>query len=731
MTTAHLSRQAEWIRPPEDYGDAVPVFLRDFHLTGELVSAELTVTAIGVYDASINGAAVTDSVLNPGWTCYDKRLQVQTFDVTGLLSEQNHIEILVGRGWYRSRMPWELYPRQARYREQPAGVIAALTVSYRDGRVETVSTDRQWRVRESGIRFSDLYDGEICDASFVGKETPAVCFCGPSNTLTEQEGPYIRTHERLAPTRIFTTPRGETVIDFGQEITGYPEFAFYGKAGEMVDVSFGEVLDRDGNFYNENYRSAKCICRYLCTEGKTTWHPRLTFYGFRYLRINAFPGGIAAVTKDAFRAVVVHSEMRRTGYITSSNPLLNRLFENCIWGQRGNFLDVPTDCPQRDERLGWTGDALAFTKTACLNFDTERFYEKWLNDLIAEQHEDGYVGYVIPDIIEAQTACAAWSDVATVVPWEVYLAYGSRALLRRQLPSMMKWVDYITRNTTTPYLWTGGNQNGDWLGLDAPQGSYMGSTRHDFIASAYYARSTELVIRAGHALDADVSSYEALYEKILHAFRKEYPTYTTQTECVLAARFGLAEDGQAAADQLDRMIRDNGGALQTGFVGTPHLLHALSMYGHTDTAYALLLREDFPSWLYSVKKGATTIWEHWDGIMENGDFWSPQMNSFNHYAYGSVMDWVYTVAGGIQTREDAPGYEKIRIAPIPDRRLEALSVSVETRRGTVSVDWHYEKDGIRYKIRTPSETELILGIERRICTAGDYDIFIPDHSDPV
>lgn len=460
------------------------------------------------------------------------------------------------------------------------------------------------------------------------------------------------------PARIFTTPVGETVIDFGQEITGYVEVSLDAHAGDCVELSHAEVLDKHGNFYTENYRAAKAKFLYFCKEGFQTWHPKLTFFGFRYIRVDQFPGGAKAVRPDNFTAVVVCSDLQRTGFLSSSNPLLNKLFDNIIWGQKGNFVDVPTDCPQRDERLGWTGDAQVFIRTACYNFDTETFYRKWLADLAADQYPDGHVDHVIPAILENQKTSAAWGDAACVCPWELYQAFGDADILRSQFNSMKKWVGYITSSTTTKNLWTGGEHYGDWLGLDAPSGSYKGSSDEDLIASAFYAHSTELVIAAGKVLGEDVSEYEALYADIVTAFQQTWPVYHTQTECILAAHFHLAKDCQAAADQLAKLVTDCGIQLKTGFVGTPYLLHVLSDYGYASLAWSLLLRENYPSWLYPVTKGATTIWEHWDGIMENGDFWTRDMNSYNHYAYGAVADWVYGNAAGIRPLDDCPGYEK-------------------------------------------------------------------------
>lgn len=717
-----MNWNAKWIKPGIDTGDAAPVFLKDFALSKTVTKATLAITALGIYEAKLGQKRVGNFVLAPGWTTYYKRLQYQTYDVTELLEEENQLTVTVGKGWYRSRMAgWTTSSYQSGLSQQPSGLLLQLTIDYTDGTCETIVSDETWKCAESAVRFSEIYDGEIYDATYEPKfEHNAVCFDGPSDTLIPQQGEEIREQERIAAARIFTTPKGETVIDFGQEVTGYVESTLEGNAGDMLDLSFAEVMDKEGNFYTENYRSAKAQYHYICREGKQIYKPKLTFWGFRYIRVNEFPGGIDKVTLDAFTAIAVHSDMKRTGYLSCSNTNLNKLFSNIIWGQKGNFVDVPTDCPQRDERLGWTGDAQVFVRTACLNYDAEKFFTKWLADLAADQHEDGYVGHVIPDLLQSPHASTAWGDAATICPWAVYMAYGNADILKQQFTSMKKWVDYITTHTTTPYLWTGGEHYGDWLGLDAPSGSYKGSSDESFIASAFYAYSTSLVIKAGKVLNEDVSEYETLYDNIVTTFRKQYPIYHTQTECVLAAHFGLAPDPQAAADQLAKMVTDCGTHLETGFVGTPYLLHVLSAYGYSELAYSLLLREEYPSWIYPVTKGATTIWEHWDGIMEDGGFWSADMNSYNHYAYGSVADWVYAVAAGINTVEDAPGYEKIIIAPVPDTRLEWLEASIETRHGLVSSKWRKEENFWRYEITTPVETTVkIAGVSHQV-SAGTY-----------
>lgn len=723
-----MTLNAKWIKPGFKSGNAAPIFKKDFSLSGEVKSATLMITAMGVYEAALNGNRIGNFVLAPGWTSYHKRLQYQTYDVTELLKEKNELTVIVGKGWYHTPMGDCIKRQQPGLMVRPLGMLMQLTITYTDGTCDLIASNESFLCAESAVRFSEIYDGEIYDACYEPEfVNHAVCFDGPTDTLIPQQGEEIREQERISAARIFVTPKGETVIDFGQNLTGYVESSVTAKAGDVIDLSFAEVMDKEGNFYTENYRLAKAQYHYTCRDGKQVYKPKLTYWGFRYIRINEFPGGIDQVSPDAFTAIVIHSDMKRTGYLSCSNTTLNKFFSNVIWGQKGNFVDIPTDCPQRDERLGWTGDAQVFIRTACLNYDVEKFFTKWLADLAADQYENGCIRDVAPlvwqDLNESSDelgGSAAWGDAATICPWSLYLAYGNKEILKQQFDSMKKWIDYITDTTTTPDLWTGRKRYGDWLGLDAPSGSYRGSSDEELIASAFYAYSTLLLVKSGKVLGKDMTAYEALYDRIVAAFRKQYPTYRTQTECVIAAHFNLAEDCQAVADQLAQMIISCGTHLETGFVGTPYLLHVLSKYGYSKLAYSLLLREEYPSWLYQVTKGATTVWEHWDGIMEDGNFWSADMNSFNHYAYGSVTDWVYTVAAGINTVESAPGYEKILIAPTTDERLDWLKASVETRHGLVSSLWKKEAHFWRHEITTPVETTVIIdGISHQI-SAGTY-----------
>lgn len=714
---------ANWITTSKDYGDICPCFCKNFKIDKTVQNAVLKVTCAGVYVAELNGKRIGNFVLAPGYTSGWFRVQFQEYDVKTLLREENTLKITVAKGWWRSR-----FSHIPEICEQRVGVIGELKITFKDGRDFTVSTDESWSVIESPIRFSDIYDGEIYDAtlgepSYVDR---AVVYDGPNVDIIPQEGEIICEHERFEVARIIKTPKGETVIDFGQNITGYVEIKVEAEKGEVVKFTHGEVLDRDGNFYNRNYRTAKPDYMCICDRGERSYKAQATFYGFRYIRIDDFPGGIDAVNKENFTAVAVYSDIKRTGYFNCSDEKLNRFYENVLWGQRDNFLDIPTDCPQRDERLGWTGDAQIFIKTAAYNYDVEKFFIKWLRDLQLEQNENGHIFYICPTcekLPHKDGACAGWSDAATICPSTIYNFYANREVLEEHFDMMCKWVDYIALITTTEYLWTGCNHYGDWLGIDAPQGSYKGASRVDFIASAYYAYSTALTVKAGRRLGREVGKYERLYENIVKKFRETYTEFLTQTECVLALHFGLAEEPASAAKLLADKIIKCGGHFETGFIGTAYLLHALSDNGYTELAYDLMLRSEYPSWLYSVEHGATTVWEHWDSVMEDGSFWSDDMNSFNHYAYGAAVDWLYSVAAGIKPADGGAGFERVRIEPKPSKRLDWMNASFESRQGKISSAWR-KQDGIwRFEIETPVEAEIVIDGVTRNVEAGSYVFF--------
>ena len=693
-----------------------PLFRKEFESVQKPEKALLEITGKGVYYAEIDGKRVGDYILAPGWTTYKKRLQVQTYDVTELIhSGKNTLDVTLAEGWYHGRI---IRHHDAAVRDAAwdAEVIACLTLTYADGKTEEIETDGSWVCGKSAVEFSDIYDGEIYDARIQPTEFVPVTVDAEAGTetLIPQEGEKIVEHERLAPIAVITTPKGETVLDFGQNLTGYPEISFPdAKAGEKLSLSFAEILDKDGNFYNENYRSAKCQYIYTCKNGAQSYKPYLTFYGFRYIRIDEFPASVP-FSPDCFTAIAVYSDIKKTGTLISSDKNLNQLFSNIFWGQKCNFLDVPTDCPQRDERLGWTGDAEVFAKTATYNFDTERFYKKWMSDIAAEIDMNGKIGMIVPNCFGGTTSAEAWSDAAIIVPWQVYMTYGDKDLLERQLASMTTFMETVLKEGYNHHF-------GDWLGIDAPAGSYTGSTRTELIAEAFLAYDLELLAKAYAVLGRDGSRYRVLYEEAKNKFHADFSDeYRTQTEHVLALYFGLAENPVKTAKGLADMIHESGDHLTTGFVGTPFLLHALSDNGYTELAYTLLLQTSYPSWLFSVSLGATTMWEHWDGINEQGKVWSKDMNSFNHYAYGAVGDWIYGKACGIQIPEDGAGFSKVRVAPLADKRIDSLFASIDTRHGTVSSKW-YQKDGkTRYEITVPVEAELVIDGKTHTVSAGTY-----------
>ena len=716
-----MLERSEWIKGCEKNLRGGTVYLKNFRCAAKAEKAILEITALGVYEAKLNGERVGDFILAPGWTSYLNRLQVQSYDVTDMLKTENSLEVTVGQGW-RAIANKRDGSDFLGYRD--TALIAELTLTYADGTTESIVTDSSWTARESKLRYTNIYDGDIYDATFkAGSARHCICVDLEKDMLIPQEGEKIVEQERMPALQVIKTPAGETVIDFGQNMTGYVEFRIKGTPGAQATISHGETLDRDGNFYNANYRSADAQIKFVCDGEEHTYKSALTFFGFRYIRLENWPD---EVKRENFTAIVVHSDIRRTGYFECSDETVNKLFKNIIWGQKGNFLDVPTDCPQRDERLGWTGDAQVFVRTASLNFDVERFFKKWLRDLAADQGRDGCVPHVIPNISDDMGGSSAWSDAAVICPWEIYRTYGDKAVLEEQFDSMKAWIDWMRERSENGRR-SGGSHFGDWLGLDSPEGSYKGSTPDDLIATAYYKYSTELFIKAAHALGRDVAEYENIPAEAAKAFRREYMENgrvknATQTACVLALYFDITDDRAATATQLNELVK-RAGHLETGFVGTPYLLHALSDNGYAETAYDLLLRREYPSWLYPISKGATTVWEHWDGIKPDGTMWSTDMNSFNHYAYGAVADWMYGAAAGINSDPDRPGFEHIIFRPVTDRRLDFVKASIDTRRGTVASEWRRENGRIKYIFTVPEGccASAVIGGEKHEVGAGTHE----------
>ncbi len=703
---------ANWIRSKKDYGDTPRVYFKDLNIIYPLKRAVLYVTAGGVYEVHVGKDRAGDIVLAPGWTNYKKHHMYQSYDITDLVAESDFLYITVASGWYAGRIKRALPEKQ-----QPCdyGLIARIDLEFAGGLKSTIVTDESWLCGTGNILASDIYDGEVYDArinTFLEDEVEILD--ENKEQLAPQIGEYIVEHDIFEPKRIFTAPNGELIVDFGVNLTGYPFFEdLEAEDGETVDLSFGEILDKDGNFYNANYRSAKCLFNYTCKKGVQSYKPHHTFYGFRYLRINSFPKN---ASPSILRAVDVYSDIERTGFFECGNDEVNRLFENTIRGQKGNFLDIPTDCPQRDERLGWTGDAQVFCKTAAFNFDVNEFFGKWIYDMTLEQYEDGGVPDMIPNAFG--WVSSGWADSICIIPMTMYEMYGNTDILRLALPAMQKWIGYMKSFGDNPYLFEGKNGYGDWLALDGGEGENknFGATNKDFLSSAFYVYSTGLVIKVMEILGENPSEYVDLYGKVRAAFTEKYGNYLdTQTACVVQLRFGLCEDKKAAVAKLAQLIRDNGTALATGFVGTPYLLHVLSENGEAPLAYDLLLRREYPSWLYPVTVGATTIWEHWDGMKPDGTMWSDEMNSFNHYAYGSVCDWLYGAVCGIKPRrgKDEAGFKVFDIIPVPDKRLGYARAKLKTAHGEIISEWMYDGDKVKYHVVVPEGTTAYITIDGR------------------
>ncbi len=719
---------AQWIKSPVSALDREVVFSRSFSAKKEIVSASLEVTALGVYLARINGERVGDFILAPGWTSYRYRLQVDTYDVTDMIKENNVIALGVAPGWKASTyFGMHFGDRQLGFGEMAA--LCALTLKYADGETEIITSGGDWTCENGKTVYSTVYNGYVYDPAFVDvAPSQAVVFSKDKKILLDRQGEKVIEQERLEPKEIIITPKGETVLDFGQNMTGYVEFKIKGNKGERAVISHAEVLDAEGNFYTDNLRSAKAQAIFVCDGKEHVYKSEYNFFGFRYIRLENWSD---EVKKENFTAIVVHSDMKRTGYFECSDERVNKLFSNIIWGQKGNFLDVPTDCPQRDERLGWTGDAQVFVKTASYNFDVERFFTKWLADLRADQTDWGTIPSVIPNVFSPDDNCsAAWADAATICPWQIYQTYANTDILRDSLESMKKYIEYIEEHRFDG-IWSRSWHFGDWLNLDGSSAEDCSKgTEKSLIATAYYIYSTDILAKTMVICGEDDSEVRANREASILAFRREFmengrikPEYATQTACVLAVHFGISDDIAETAKQLNELVTECG-HLKTGFVGTPYLLHALSDNGYSETAYSLLLREEYPSWLFSVKMGATTIWEHWDSVREDGTMWSTSMNSFNHYAYGSVADWLYGDAAGIKLDENRPGFEHVIFAPLTDSRLTYVKASIDSRKGLVKSEWKTENGKTVYTFTVPEgvDATVILGGEETKIGAGVTEI---------
>lgn len=717
----------EWPAEPLPARPA-PMLRRAFELKAGIKQARLYITAQGVYEAHINGTPVSEQVMAPGWTSYKHRLRYQTFDVTGLLrAGHNAVGAMLGDGWFRGRLGFG-GGRPNIYGDRLA-LLAQLEVEYADGTTQRILTDERWRTATGPVLENDIYDGETYDArlekigwtepgyddsSWTGVQIQTVDL----STLFAPIGPPVRRTQLIEPVSISQSPSGRTVVDFGQNLVGRLRISVQGPAGQVVTLRHAEVLEH-GEISTRPLRHAKATDQYILKgSGVETWEPRFTFHGFRYAEVEGWPGELHS---SDLRAVVCHSDMERTGWFECSDPLLNRLHENSIWSMRGNFFDIPTDCPQRDERLGWTGDIQVFSPTASYLYDSAGFLISWLRDLAAEQKETGVVPFVVPTVLPGvNPPAAAWGDAAVFIPWVLYQRFGDRQILADQFESMQAWVDLLDTTAGEGRLWDTGFQFGDWLDPAAPPENPGAARTPGFmIASGYFARSAELLGLAAGVLGrtAEEERYLKLAGEVREAFNREYVTPNgrvlsdSSTAYALALQFALLPtevQRQHAGKRLAALVRASGYRISTGFVGTPLICDALCSVGQQDAAFRLLTTRDCPSWLYPVTMGATTIWERWDSMLPDGTVNPGEMTSFNHYALGAVADWMHRTIGGLAPA--APGYHRLAFCPQPGAGLTYASAKHITPYGPAACTWKIEGGQMTVAIEVPPNTTATVSL---------------------
>ncbi|MFB7251309.1 family 78 glycoside hydrolase catalytic domain [Microbacterium sp. NPDC056234] len=692
------------------------VLRRAISVSSDVRRATLYATAVGVYQAAVNGTDVDDQVLKPGWTPFQARTVHETTDVTALLrSGANEITVRLAGAWATERYGFRDNARPM-YADQPR-FAAQLLIEYSDGRSELVVTDGTWESAPGPITASGLYAGEDHDARRTPQEWTAVAVVDDLPVPEARVSPFVRRIEERQAVEVITTPGGKTVLDFGQNLVGRLRIRVAGPAGTVVTLRHAEVLEH-GELGTRPLRAAAATDTYtLAGAGDEEWEPEFTFHGFRYAEIDGWPGEFdpADVT-----AVVIHSDMERTGWFDTSHALVRQLHENVVWGLRGNFLSVPTDCPQRDERLGWTGDIQVFAPTASFLYDVRGFLESWLRDLEIEQI-DGVVPFVVPNVLGPARPAAAWGDAATVVPWVLHERFADLDTLERQYDSMRSWTDAIVALAGERRLWEGMFQFGDWLDPDAPPNQpAKAKTSTDIVASAYVFRSADLTARSAALLGrtSDAETYARIAEEVRQAFLAEYVTTAgrmmsdAQTAYALAIVFDIVEPErrQALGDRLAELTRLGGYRIGTGFVGTPIIQDALTRTGHLDVARRLLTATENPSWLYPVTMGATTIWERWDSMLPDGTINPGEMTSFNHYALGAIADWLHRSLAGLAPAE--PGYARLHIEPRPLQGFDFAEAAHLTPYGRARVRWDRDGDDIVVQLTVPANT--------------DADVVLPD-----
>ena len=751
-----------WVTSPLGE-DVHPYFHKNFVVDGDVASARVYMTGVGLYELEMNGKKVGEEYLAPFYNDYRFWLQYQTYDVTDLLvSGGNAVGVLLGNGWYKGRFGFN--EEMSKLFGDDFSLLGQIEIIYKDGRREVVVTDESWQALPSPVQSGSIYDGEVYDGRAEIKNRALVsCDLSAGVPVKRMEKLDCKVEERLSPplniieerkpVTLLRTPAGEDVLDFGQVMTGWVSLHCDIPAGEKIFLQYGELLQHD-NFYNENLRSAKAEYTYISDGMPRQIRPYFTFYGFRFVKVTS-PRPVKA---EDFTACVIHSNLERTGFIETSHAKVNQLVSNAVWGQKGNFLDVPTDCPQRDERMGWTGDAQAFASTASFNMYTKGFFGKYMYDMVNEQRLlGGSVPYVVPDVLEIINkrdpssmsiphGSCGWGDAATVIPWTLYVQYGDMDALAEQYENMKLWVDFIRGKDAEAgdkRLWTLGFHFADWLALDNPDGNtYLGGTDQYYIASAYYYYSSLLLVKAAQVLGKsdDAAFYTKLAEEVRQAMQAEYfeadghLKIRTQTAHVLALYFDIARESDRAVLTQDfkALLDENNGKLTTGFLGTAYLCLSLSKIGLSDYAYSLLLNEEYPGWLYEVNMGATTVWERWNSVLPNGLVGDTGMNSMNHYAYGAILDWMYRVMCGLSPREDAPAFRKVRIAPIVDSRLTYAKASYDSAYGLYESGWRVDGGKVTYTVgipfggeaffTVPADGEFVCNGEKKSCADGKVEM---------
>jgi alpha-L-rhamnosidase len=693
-----------------------PYVRKSFQLEKSVASARLYVTALGLYEFHINGQRVGNDVFTPGWTDYHKRVQVQAYDVTPFLRHGgNAVGAILGDGWYCGHTGWQA--RQT-YGDRPK-LLAQIAIRYADGSSEFIASNATWKTRTGPMLESDLLMGESYDAR---QELPGwdeagfneagwadvEIFPDVKTALVSSPTLPVRVFEELEP---ISEPRqvgGKWIFDMGQNMVGRVRLKTNGLAGTTLTLRHAEILKPDGGIYTENLRTAKQTDHYTLKGGaEEIWEPRFTFHGFRYVELSGLPG---PASRKMITGVVLHSDMEATGSFECSDPLINQLQHNIQWGQKGNFLEVPTDCPQRDERLGWTGDAQVFVGTAAFNREVAPFFTKWLRDMDDAQSAEGCYPMYAPNIKSPADADGgpAWADAAVICAWNIYLAYGDKGVLEEHYPALERFMAFLEKNSKDRIRclanWGGWEGFGDWLSINA-------ETPKDLIGTAFFAYSARLMARVAGALGkaADALKYDQLFGEVRQAFQQRFVTQAglvvgqTQTAYILALHFDLLPEAlrPTAVTELVRDVRAKNTHLSAGFVGSPYLPHVLSRFGELDTAYALLFQKTWPSWLYPVTQGATTIWERWDGWTHDKGFQSAGMNSFNHYAYGAIGQWLYSVVAGLEPDPAQPGYKHILLRPQPGGNLSSAKVSYESVYGRIVSDWKITDEKFSWNIEIP------------------------------